>query len=289
MQSILQSFKGQRFINTYGSEITVGSKALYLFLTTVLGSRTLGEEYVDLIYVVKLGKRLPRLFSRLGFVLSYALIPYFISKAVHKIKLTYDNPDSNRKAPFLIDFFSNYKNLLDIIMNLHIALFYFNGKFYSISKRIFGLRYALGHNKDLNELKKIGNYSILGIIILFQFFIKGMIKLSQYNAYLNKQKQSKNLLLQQDENEGACQIKSIDQLKEIEFQDTIDLSNPNVLPYIPEDSRDCMFCVSAMENPTAALCGHIFCWQCITDWLRENTECPLCRQQCLEQNLLPLR
>lgn len=238
-----------------------------------------------MIYVAKLGKRLPKLLSRLGFVLSYALIPYFTTKIIKKIKVKYEN--SQKDVPFLIQFFSDYKNLLDVIMNLHVALFYFNGQFYSISKRIFGLRYALGHNKDLLQLRKFGNYSILGIIILVQFFVKGLLKLKAYNDDLIKQKKSKTVTA--TDNESWSHINSIDQLKEIEFQDTIDLANPKVLPYIPADSRDCMFCVSPMENPTAALCGHIFCWQCITDWLRENTECPLCRQQCLEQNLLPLK
>lgn len=278
LQSILQSFKGQRFINTYTSEVTVASKALYLFLTTVMGSRTLGEEYVDLIYVVRSGKRLPKLLSRLGFVLSYALIPYLISRLVKKIRNQYDE----NKAPAIIKFFSDYKNLLDVILNLHVALFYFNGQFYSLSKRIFGLRYALGHNKDVNDLKKFGNYSILGIIILLQFVVKGLLKLKSYNDDMRKVKKAAK-------SDTWSHINSIDQLKEIEFEKKIDLSNEKVLPYIPADSRDCMFCVSPMENPAAALCGHIFCWNCILDWLRDNGECPLCRQNCAEQNLLPLR
>jgi len=254
-----------------------------LLLTTVLGSRTLGEEYVDLIYVERSGKRFPKLLSRLGFALSYALIPYFTSKLIRKIQLKYE--ENNSTAPWLIKYFSEYKNMLDTIMNLHVAIFYFNGQFYSLSKRMFGLRYALGHNRNMSQIKKFGNYSLLGLIILLQFTVKGIIKLKQYNDDLRKQKQNKDKAA----HPNVVKISDIDQLKELEFQDVIDLSDPKQLPFIPEDSRECMFCVSPMENPTAALCGHMFCWSCITDWLRDNTECPLCRQQCLEQNLLPLR
>ena len=87
--------KGQRFVNAYPQEITVLAKAVYLLLTTLLGARTLGEEYVDLIYVNRIGNRLPKLLPRLGFIVSYALVPYIISKIVKKLKnKSIDNNDS---------------------------------------------------------------------------------------------------------------------------------------------------------------------------------------------------
>ena len=142
---MFQFLKGQRFVNAYPQEITVLAKAVYLLLTTLLGARTLGEEYVDLIYVNRIGNRLPKLLPRLGFIVSYALVPYIISKIVKKLK--------NKEDDWVSEALSNYYKVLDTILNLHVALFYFQGEFYSLSKRLFGLRYAFGHHKEPEKCK----------------------------------------------------------------------------------------------------------------------------------------
>lgn len=299
VQDVLHIFKGQRFINTHPEEITVAAKTLYLVLTTLIGARTLGEEYVDLIYVNRTGKRFPKLIPKLGFILSYALLPYLFTRLVRKFKPKDDENDKQKKKDIkysLLRFLSSYTKILDTLMNLHIAIFYFKGEFYSISKRIFGLRYAFGHNKDPKKLKQArGDYSLLGGIILLQFFVKSLIKFKTFLDDKNRENEGAN---EQNDNQTNA-ISKISQLEKIRDNVTsneklykkfnIDLSNANHLPYLPENSRVCMLCLSPMVNPSAALCGHIFCWDCIVDWVREHPECPLCRQQCLEQNLLPLK
>lgn len=272
------------------------AKSIYVALTVLIGARTLGEEYVDLIHVHRSGKKLPRIFQRLGFVVSYALIPYIISRLVKRL-IKNEGPIGK--------FLGSYHKVLDTILNAHIAVFYFQGEFYSLAKRFFGLRYAFGHNKDPNKLNISGNYSFLGGIILVQFLVKGLILL---RGYTEKEKKG--------EIKGGIRgtIGDIDQLKKLQNVESeigedhdskdgvndekqtdlktlliIDLEDPTMLPYIPSNSRSCMLCLSPMTNPSAANCGHLFCWDCIVDWLREHPECPLCRQQCLEQNLLPLR
>ncbi|ABN65941.2 predicted protein [Scheffersomyces stipitis CBS 6054] len=277
LSDVIQLFKGQRFVNTYPEEITVFAKSAYLALTTLIGARTLGEEYVDLIYVSRSGKRLPKLLPRIGFIMSYALLPYLVSKLVRKLKPAVVDESGKDSRSVLTKFLSSYTKVLDSLMNLHIAIFYFFGEFYSLSKRVFGLRYAFGHNRNANNLNRAGNYSLLGAIILLQFAVKGLIKLKTIN----------------DDKRNPQQITEIDTLREVneDYGDkfVIDLSNPSHLPYLPEGSRACMLCLSPMTNPAAANCGHMFCWDCIVGWIREHPECPLCRQSCLEQNLLPLR
>ncbi|EMG47488.1 Peroxisome assembly protein, putative [Candida maltosa Xu316] len=272
LQDILQFIKGQRFVNSYPQEITILAKAIYLSLTTLLGARTLGEEYVDLIYVNRTGKRLPKLLPRLGFILSYALAPYIINKIVKKLK--------NKEGSWVSEVLTNYYKVLDTILNLHVALFYFQGEFYSLSKRFFGLRYAFGHHKEPEQMQG-RNYSLLGAVIVLQFVVKTLMGLKTSDTKVA------------DEETDDTKIKSINQLSQLsenysnEF--IVDLSDDKQLPYLPESSRDCMLCLSPMVNPSAANCGHLFCWDCIVDWIREHPECPLCRQQCLEQHLLPLK
>ena len=98
---------------------------------------------------------------------------------------------------------------------------------------------------------------------------------------------------QTEDTTDDAKIRSINQLSQLSenysAEYIIDLSDEKQLPYLPEASRSCMLCLSPMVNPSAANCGHLFCWDCIVDWIREHPECPLCRQQCLEQHLLPLK
>jgi peroxin-10 len=53
--------------------------------------------------------------------------------------------------------------------------------------------------------------------------------------------------------------------------------------------RKCTLCLEELKDPAATQCGHVFCWACIGDWVREKPECPLCRRQALVQHILPLR
>lgn len=286
---MLRIFKGQRFTNSHPQEIAVFGKTLYYLLTTVLGARTLGEEYVDLVYVSRLGKRFPKLLPRLLYTFGFITAPYLITKLVRKLKRNEEDAGG-----WVSDLLTSYPNLLDTIMNIHIALFYFEGKFYSISERLFGLRYVFGHNKDPEKLKKTGNYTILGSIILVQFLVKFLIKVNEYSSSREEKRTGEKRV-----EDGVAEFHDVEQFQEMnEVVDrdsrlakkvVTDLLDPKQLPYLPERSRGCMLCLSPMVNPSAANCGHMFCWDCIVDWVREHPECPLCRQVCLEQNLLPLR
>jgi len=69
-----------------------------------------------------------------------------------------------------------------------------------------------------------------------------------------------------------------------------DLSDPITLGWIqPAQQRKCTLCLEPMRDPSVTTCGHVFCWTCILDWVREKPECPLCRQGVLGQHVLPLR
>ncbi|KAD1748756.1 hypothetical protein E3N88_42359 [Mikania micrantha] len=54
---------------------------------------------------------------------------------------------------------------------------------------------------------------------------------------------------------------------------------------------DCSICLDLAQDPIVTLCGHLFCWPCIYQWLNfhsHSNECPLCKAFIQEENLIPL-
>lgn len=69
-----------------------------------------------------------------------------------------------------------------------------------------------------------------------------------------------------------------------------DLASEDTMRWIKgAQQRKCTLCLEELKDPAATQCGHVFCWVCIGDWVREKPECPLCRRDAMVQHILPLR
>lgn len=256
IRDLVQWFKGVRFLNNFGPEIDAASTFTYLCLTTLVGARTLGEEYTDLFYLTP-NRAMPSWKRRGAFVLTAGLMPILVHRYYSKLRaklLKKTNPDS-----LLYSVLESIQPATFSTINL--ALFYFFGSYYQLSKRIFGLRYAFGHR--VNPLDPKGSYELLGLLMVLQAFVKLI---------------------------NAVRVRYVAANPEAQPEVTeLTLDDPNTLPQIPHNSRTCALCFDPIRSPTATKCGHLFCWSCVSEWCRDHSECPVCRQSCDEQNLLILQ
>ncbi|KAF9427111.1 hypothetical protein BGZ94_005469 [Podila epigama] len=53
----------------------------------------------------------------------------------------------------------------------------------------------------------------------------------------------------------------------------------------------CNICFDTSMAPVLTLCGHLFCWSCLHQWLeaqRQNPTCPVCKAGCSQDKVIPI-
>jgi peroxin-10 len=137
-------------------------------------------------------------------------------------------------------------------------------------------------------------YELLGLLLLLQIAAQSYFSLTTNKTTESDPTSSlvKDILSVEpvgSSSGGSTAAADDDQLASPER--VLDLADDNVLPYIPAGSRRCPLCLDPMKDPTAAECGHLFCWTCILRWTGEAVaqgECPICRGRCGREGLLRL-
>jgi len=339
LSTLIRKTYGARFAHSYTSETHVIGELLYLGLTTLIGNRTLGEEYCDIIQVEGESGKLPALGRRAGYILSCILGPYALqrllpvfrkrirakleanlrryariqAKAQQEGKKGNSSPLGSRIQSYIL-------NNLDTITSpspiyaLSLATFYFSGSYYHFSKRIWNLRYIF--TRQVGEGDGRVGYEVLGVLLTLQMAVQAYLHLQNTftpsvstaalgagtgatamvgggvevsldpNAY-----SANNALLFDTPANPSSAPTDLQRWTHTPVSDKprYELDNEETMGWIGEANRKCTLCLEDMKDPSVTTCGHVFCWTCIGDWAREKPECPLCRQTCLVQHVLPLR
>ncbi|KAK7512308.1 Pex12 amino terminal region-domain-containing protein [Phyllosticta citriasiana] len=204
-----------------------------------------------------------------------------------------------------------------------LAVFYFSGAYYEIGKRLVGLRYIFTRRVEDGPGEQRVGYEVLGVLLVLQLAVQGYLHVhnslvSVANAgaavggtavldhgvevSLNAADYSANnaLLFETTNGGGSSSPSSSSEQQTRRIANATgtpvlktpryDLANTDTMAWIPaRQQRKCTLCLEEMKDPAVTTCGHVFCWGCIGDWCRERPDCPLCRQSCLAQHVLPLR
>lgn len=53
-------------------------------------------------------------------------------------------------------------------------------------------------------------------------------------------------------------------------------------------SLNCPLCLNERNETISTPCGHLFCLECLIEWMRVKSECPMCRTPCPINSCIPL-
>ncbi|KAE8138769.1 Pex12 amino terminal region-domain-containing protein [Aspergillus pseudotamarii] len=322
-QSIIRSLRGARFAHTYSETIKNLTEILYFSLTTLIGNRTLGEEYCDLVQLEDDTLQLPSLVRRAGYIVSSIIVPWILQrilpafrqrlraklersiarqqlKAQQAREGTKPSRKDTSKAPSFFTKLRIQKYILehlDSITSLSpiyavsIATFYFTGAYYHLSKRLWGLRYVFTKKLEENE-QRVG-YEVLGVLLVLQIAVQSVLHVKKVG--LSLQQEDIETEATHSTGQDDTLIHSIENPPTLPLLSAADArydlsDDSSAIPWIPSGQQSrCTLCLEPFKDPSVTTCGHVFCWTCVRDWVREKPECPLCRQDVLLSKILPLR
>ncbi|CAN9515323.1 unnamed protein product [Ophioblennius macclurei] len=280
-----QTLAGSRCWLNWRREIELLSDVTYFSLTTLSGSQTLGEEYVNMVQVDASQRRIPSVSRRGISVLCGVFLPYLLDKLLvclenelqggrgtgsqrsldGRLRSTVRRlvgllSDSQRRScsPALLVL----KQTVTLLQRLHRAVFYLRGSFYHVSKRAAGISYLGVFQPGGSEDSSIrACYRLLGVFSLVQLLVTVCLHVS---VFRKRQRVWTEWTQQQT------------------------FSSPRS-PGSGSRSSHCILCLEDRRHATCTPCGHLFCWDCITEWCNTKAECPLCREKFQPQRLIYLR
>jgi len=266
VSSLVVSLCGPSFWAQWQKWLGPATSCLYYSLTTLRCCQTLGEEYTEVVQVSRKHLTLPSSLSRLALVIVHSLGPEILAYALRRLEKRLGDPKleiAPTARQTLLKILPLLQTLASGLQKLHTCLFYLQGPYYHLAKRLLGIEYVKRVDEDEDETeaeKSTGPvFRLLGGVAALHLILSTL-------QTLRKPPSSSSSL-------------------------TTSLSPSSV-----NESRTlghrCPLCLDALGTrgvATATPCGHLACWTCLLEGLKANGECVVCRRPVEPRTVIPCR
>ncbi|BFU20410.1 zinc finger domain containing protein [Entamoeba histolytica] len=55
-----------------------------------------------------------------------------------------------------------------------------------------------------------------------------------------------------------------------------------------QNQFECLICLDTAQNAVVTQCGHMFCWECLREWLTRQETCPICKSKVTVDSVIPI-
>ena len=288
VSELLQKILRPRVWLTWQREMRLCGELIYFSVTSLLSRQTLGEEYCNIVQTSPRASAFekytaPGIFRRVHFILLQVLLPYVLERLLAYLSrcVTPQSCTNSERLPQLIKMLSSGQqrtlakllNMLSMVVNIvsqvHMAMFYWTGSHYHLAKRVSRVHYVEIERVGTREENKSQPYEMLGLLMSTQL----TLQLAYYCvALIDSLTSMRHTPLHDvpadtdtthaEENRVPMAAKASELSKQDSSADT---------------KLKCSLCLDSVQNASALTCGHIFCWDCIVPWCSQHSECPVCR------------